>query len=174
MIRAENIVFYLHELIIQYEKITDEKPYIILITPKNYLELRKVLEETNMKRYLAKLGTDKDKINYIFGIPVEISNHLIQEAICLNQKDYHKYCEERYAERIKAREKECIDKYLNMSKYASEMEGKYITEKYIIDELEKFFKNAYDNEVRPLNDRKISVWTICLDKLKELKENKYE
>ena len=42
----------------------------------------------------------------------------------------------------------------------------------IIDELEKFFKYAYDNEVKPLNDRKISVWTICLDKLKKLKEGK--
>lgn len=39
----------------------------------------------------------------------------------------------------------------------------------IINELEKFFQYAYDNEVRPLNDRKVSVWTICLDKLKELK-----
>lgn len=40
----------------------------------------------------------------------------------------------------------------------------------VINELEKFFKYEYDNEVRPLNDRKISVWTICLDKLKKLKE----
>lgn len=44
----------------------------------------------------------------------------------------------------------------------------------IIDCMEKFFKYAYDNEVRPLNDRKISVWTICLDKLQELKEKKDE
>lgn len=44
----------------------------------------------------------------------------------------------------------------------------------IINGMEDFFKYAYDNEVKPLNDRKISVWTICLDKLKELKENKYE
>ena len=35
--------------------------------------------------------------------------------------------------------------------------------------MEKFFQYAYDNEVRPLNDRKVSVWTICLDKLQELK-----
>ena len=41
--------------------------------------------------------------------------------------------------------------------------------KNIIDGMEKFFQYAYDNEVRPLNDRKVSVWTICLDKLKELK-----
>jgi hypothetical protein len=42
----------------------------------------------------------------------------------------------------------------------------------IIDEMEKFFKNAFDNEVRPLGSYKVSVWTICLDKLKELKEGK--
>lgn len=41
----------------------------------------------------------------------------------------------------------------------------------IINGMEKFFEYEYDNEVRPLNDRKISVWTICLDKLKELKES---
>ena len=39
----------------------------------------------------------------------------------------------------------------------------------IINGMEKFFQYAYDNEVRPLNDRKVSVWTICLDKLQELK-----
>lgn len=39
----------------------------------------------------------------------------------------------------------------------------------IINGMEKFFKYAYDNEVKPLNDRKVSVWTICLDKLQELK-----
>ena len=30
----------------------------------------------------------------------------------------------------------------------------------IINGMEKFFQYAYDNEVRPLNDRKVSVWTI--------------
>lgn len=39
----------------------------------------------------------------------------------------------------------------------------------IINGMEKFFKYAYDNEVKPLNDTKISVWTICLDELQELK-----
>lgn len=42
----------------------------------------------------------------------------------------------------------------------------------IINGMEKFFQYAYDNEVRPLNDRKVSVWTICLDKLQELKGDK--
>jgi hypothetical protein len=40
----------------------------------------------------------------------------------------------------------------------------------IINGMEKFFKYEFDNEVRPLNSYKISAWTICLDKLKELKE----
>lgn len=39
----------------------------------------------------------------------------------------------------------------------------------IINGMGKFFQYAYDNEVRPLNNRKVSVWTICLDKLQELK-----
>ena len=39
----------------------------------------------------------------------------------------------------------------------------------IINGMEKFFEYAYDNEARPLNDRKVSVWTICLDILQELK-----
>lgn len=42
----------------------------------------------------------------------------------------------------------------------------------IINGMEKFFKNSFDNEVRPLGSYKVSVWTICLDKLKELKEGK--
>lgn len=42
----------------------------------------------------------------------------------------------------------------------------------IINGMEKFFKYEFDNEVRPLGSYKVSVWTICLDKLKELKEGK--
>lgn len=44
----------------------------------------------------------------------------------------------------------------------------------IINGMGKFFQYAYDNEVRPLNDRKVSVWTICLDKLQELKGSNKE
>ena len=81
---------------------------------------------------------------------------------------------EKEIERLKKREQECIDHYLVQCKYASEMESKYITANNIINGMEKFFKYAYDNEVRPLNDRKVSVWTICLDKLQELKESNKE
>ena len=46
--------------------------------------------------HLAKLGNDKEKINYIFGIPIEISHYIIQEAICMNERDYKKYCDYRF------------------------------------------------------------------------------
>ena len=57
------------------------------------------------------------------------------------------------------------DMYMDNCKQAEEIERL----NNIINGMEKFFQYAYDNEVRPLNDRKVSVWTICLDKLKELK-----
>lgn len=93
----EDIFNIIHEMICQYEKATDEKPYVMLIRPKTYIELRNNLENTNAWRYLAKIEYDKDKINYMFGIPVEISNYIIQDAICMNERDYKKYCEYRFA-----------------------------------------------------------------------------
>ena len=42
----------------------------------------------------------------------------------------------------------------------------------IINGMEKFFQYAYDNESRELNDKKVSVWIICLEKLQELKGDK--
>lgn len=86
----------IHYMIEDYERVTDEKPYVILIRPKIYIELRNNLENTNVWRYLAKIEYDKDKINYIFGIPVEISNYIIQDAICMNERDYKNYCEYRF------------------------------------------------------------------------------
>ena len=41
-------------------------------------------------------------------------------------------------ERLKKREQECIDHYLVQCKYASEMESKYISANYVINELEKW------------------------------------
>ena len=77
-------------------------------------------------------------------------------------------------ERLKAREQECIDKYLAQSKYRSEVEGKYVLAKYVVDELEKWLE-----EYIPL----LEAGDICdettqdtlkevLDKLKALKEGK--
>ena len=89
----KDIFNIIHEMIIQYEKVTDEEPYIILVSPKTYINLRDYLENTNAWKYLAKIDDDKDKINYVFGVPIEISNYIIQEVICMNKKDYEKYCE---------------------------------------------------------------------------------
>lgn len=92
----KDIFNIIHEMIYQYEKATDEKPYIILVSPKTFIELRNNLENTNAWRYLAKIEYDKNKISYMFGIPVEISKYIIQDAICMNEKDYKKYCEYRF------------------------------------------------------------------------------
>ena len=86
----------IYEMIEGYEKVTDEKPYVILVSPKMYMNIREELENSNAWRYLAKLENDKEKINYIFDIPVEISHYIIQEAICMNERDYKKYCNYRF------------------------------------------------------------------------------
>lgn len=82
----------IHYMIEDYEKHTDEKPYIILVSPKTYMELREYLKDIK----ISSIKMDIEKINYIFGIPVEISRYIIQEAICINERDYHKYCEMKY------------------------------------------------------------------------------
>lgn len=66
--------------------------------------------------------------------------------------------DKRENERLKAREEEISKMYLAGHKYASEMEGKYILAKYVIDELEKWLEE---------NDKQ-----LCLRKLRELKEGK--
>ena len=67
-------------------------------------------------------------------------------------------------ERLKAREEEISKMYLAGHKYASEMEGKYILAKYVIDELEKWLEESAKYEPY--------VYNGVLDKLKELKEGK--
>lgn len=93
----------IHNMIEEYEKYTNEKPYVILVSPKTYINVRKELENSNAWRYLAKLENDKEKINYIFGVPVEISHYIIQEAICLNERDYKKYCDYRFMKNLESK-----------------------------------------------------------------------
>lgn len=92
----ENPFNIIHNMIEEYEKHTNEKPYVILVSPKTYINIREELEKSNAWKCLAKLGNDKEKINYIFGIPIEISHYIIQEAICMNERDYKKYCDYRF------------------------------------------------------------------------------
>ena len=75
----------------------------------------------------------------------------------------HQEQKDKEIERLKAREQECIDKYLSMSKYANEMESKYIIEKYIVDELEKWLEDNWQQTQ--------DIWYVkIINKLKELKE----
>jgi len=92
----EDIFNVIYCMIEDYEKYTFEKPYVILISPKAYIKLREYLEDTNAWRYLTKIEKDKDKISYIFGVPIEISKIIIQEVILTNKKDYENYCMEKY------------------------------------------------------------------------------
>ena len=72
-------------------------------------------------------------------------------------------------ERLKTREQECIDKYLSMNKYANEMESKYIIEKYIVDELEKWLEEDLKEQYRDCGHRNNIIREVY-NKLKELKE----
>ena len=104
MREKECIFNSMHLMLEGYEEKVGEKPYIMLINPKCYLDLRTYLEKTSDWRYLSKIENDNGKINYIFGIPVEISNYIIQEAICMNERDYHKYCEYKYIKDLSEKE----------------------------------------------------------------------
>ncbi len=99
----ENSFNIIHNMIEEYEKYTNEKPYVILVSPKTYINIREELENSNAWRYLTKLENDKEKINYIFDVPVEISHYIIQEAICMNERDYKKYCEYRFMKNLESK-----------------------------------------------------------------------
>ena len=90
-------------------------------------------------------------------------------------------------DRLKAREEEISKMYLAGHKYASEIEGKYITEKYIVDELEKWLENEIRETEKGIerlentNSCRISNLRIrnanyreTLTKLKKLKEEIYD
>lgn len=86
----------IYNIIEAYKEKTLEDPYVILIQPKVYLKLREYLETSNHWRYLSKIKKDIDKVSYIFGVPVEISNYIIQPAIAINKRCYNEYCYYKY------------------------------------------------------------------------------
>ncbi len=92
----KNPLSNIHNMIEEYEKYTNEKPYIVLVSPKTYINIREELENSNAWRYLDKLENDNLKINYICDIPIEISHYISQEAICMNEKYYKKYCDYKF------------------------------------------------------------------------------
>lgn len=90
-----DLVSKIYQIILDYEENTNDKPYIMLISPETYIELREYLEyleylEKN-KRYI-NLNNDIEKIKFLFGIPVEISSTLVSKVKFMSITDYIKYC----------------------------------------------------------------------------------
>lgn len=132
-----------------------------------------------------------NKVGYIYNEERELNTIDFEEAYQLLKeqvkKDNHILgCDcskkDKEIERLKAREQECIDKYLAESKYRSEIEGKYVLTKYVIEELEKWLEQEYavakaNSIEEPDNPEWYIKWNErknILDKLKALKEGKNE
>lgn len=71
-------------------------------------------------------------------------------------------------ERLKAREEEITQKYLSATKYASEIEEKYVVDEYIIDELEMYLKRKVEETI----GNKAKYYDRVLRELYKLKEGK--
>lgn len=89
----KNVFNIIYEMICKYKEFYEE-PYIILVSPKCYDYL---IKYANDIKWLSKFKKDINKIEYLFGIPVEISKYMIQEAICMDEKEYKKYCDYRFS-----------------------------------------------------------------------------
>ena len=90
----ENVFNIIYEMICSYKEYVFEEPYVILVSPKCYDYL---ISYTNDIKWLSKFQNNKSKINYLFGVPVEISTYINQEAICMNKEEYKKYCDYRFS-----------------------------------------------------------------------------
>lgn len=125
-------------------------------------EHKRIMYVNEMEDYLYNhnyISKNKDKD------PFRQQELSVERASCIVQK-YRTLTEEKdkEIERLKAREQECIDKYLAESKYRSKIEGKYVVDEYIINELEKWLEESAIYEPYLYNG--------ILNKLKELKELK--
>ena len=83
----------------------------------------------------------------------------------LEKKDEEIEDMQKEIERLKIIEEKYKDSQLYIHDFKDEIERL----NNIINGMEEFFKYELEEEVRPLNDFKVSVWTICLEKLQELK-----
>ena len=100
-----------------------------------------------MRNYFEEMNIDYDELKRYEDI----------ETYYDEVQDYSKLIQELQCDRV-----EVLKQIVNKNKEIERLNN-------IINGMEKFFQYAYDNEVREINDRKVSVWTICLDKLQELK-----
>ena len=89
-----------------YEERTGEKPAVMLVDPETYIEIREDLINTSWWRHMAKIKEEPDKINFLFGIPVEISTSILPKAIFMNKEDYIKYCDWKFMNKYEFKFKE--------------------------------------------------------------------
>ena len=129
-------------------------------------------------------------INYIINLQQE-NKQLKEEKPYLytntEWEDILEYQGKSYIEldRYKKREKEIMDKYFHQSKYASEMEDKYISANGILTELEEWLRKIIEwnksilkedagiSDLLGINFHReayIKIWEDTLDKIQELKE----
>jgi hypothetical protein len=80
---------FIYSVLEEYAKKNKENPYVIVVRPKIYENLRKELE--NVLSKLKNFEDDYSKINYIFRVPIEVSNKINPDVICMNERDYKKY-----------------------------------------------------------------------------------
>ena len=88
-----NVFDIISEMIIKYEEYTNKKPYIILISKKCFDYIIKKF--ISMDNYFEDIDTTKEVKN-IYGIPIEISNYINCEAICMNEENYKDYCRDKF------------------------------------------------------------------------------
>ena len=88
----KSVLDVLNDMITKYEEYMNKKPYIVLVSKKcfNYL----IELQMSMEYYF---DTERDeKLHTIYGVPVEISNYINCEAICMNEENYKDYCRDKF------------------------------------------------------------------------------
>ena len=74
----------IQEMILKYEELTREKPFVILMKPNAYFELRNEIQQKGLKI---------DTIYSFLGIPIELSFDIKEDAVVINRQLYNKYLE---------------------------------------------------------------------------------
>lgn len=105
-----------------------------------------IINEYSAKSLLRRDSLDFDKF---YTADLKLFLEVAREEIKSQDKEI---------ERLKKREQECIDHYLVQCKYASEMECKYISADYVINELEKYLNKIKDTST--LEERMIAKYLL--------------
>ena len=69
----------IQRMINKYEEETFEKPGVLLIRPEVYNDITK---------YLGDIKSPIEKINTLFGVPVEVADYITHKVVCLSEESY--------------------------------------------------------------------------------------